>query len=117
MMFAHSALRIDVSLALSLASVNAFAQSMTDIGYSSNNAAMQAEMEASSVRGPKHVVKGGKTPELTADEARSLIDAIDTDTLKMIKRRALAAGLHAEICNHTLRGTGITEYLRNGGEL
>ena len=90
---------------------------MTDIDDSSNNAAMQAEMEASSVRGPKHVVKVGKTPVLTADEARSLIDAIDTDTLKMIKRRALAAGLHAEICNHTLRGTGITEYLRNGGEL
>ena len=174
---------------------------------------------ASSVRGPKFVVKVGKTPVLTADEARSLIDAIDTDTLvglrdraligvmiysfarisaatamsvadyytqgkrsffrlhekggkyhvvpahhiaqdyldtyiaaanieadrkgplfrssgqgrqtqslqpvamsrqtaiKMIKRRALAAGLPAEICNHTLRGTGITEYLRNGGEL
>jgi len=173
----------------------------------------------SSVRGPKHVVKVGKTPVLTADEARSLIDTIDTDTLvglrdraligaliysfarvsaavsmrvadyytqgkrsffrlqekggkyhvvpahhvaqdyldtyiaaadintdrkgplfhssgqgrelhtlqriamsrqtaiKMIKRRALAAGLPAEICNHSLRGTGITKYLRNGGEL
>ena len=45
MTFAHFALRIDVSLALSLASVNAFAQSMTDIGYSASNAAMQAEMD------------------------------------------------------------------------
>lgn len=33
---------------------------------------------ASSVRGPKHVVKRGKTPVLTADQARQLLDAIDT---------------------------------------
>ena len=31
---------------------------------------------ASSVRGPKHVVKKGKTPVLTADEARALLDSI-----------------------------------------
>lgn len=31
---------------------------------------------ASSVRGPKHVVKRGKTPVLTAEEARQLIDSI-----------------------------------------
>jgi len=37
--------------------------------------------------------------------------------IQMVKRRALKAGLPAEICNHTFRGTGITEYLRNGGEL
>ena len=33
----------------------------------------------------------------------------------MIKRRARKAGLPAEICAHSFRGTGITEYLRNGG--
>jgi site-specific recombinase XerD len=33
---------------------------------------------ASSVRGPKHVVSKGKTPVLTAEEARELLDAIDT---------------------------------------
>ncbi len=33
---------------------------------------------ASSVRGPKHVVKRGKTPVLTADQARQLLDSIDT---------------------------------------
>ena len=37
--------------------------------------------------------------------------------LKMIKRRALEAGLPGEISNHSFRGTGITEYLRNGGDL
>ena len=36
---------------------------------------------------------------------------------KMIKRRARQAGLPAEICAHSFRGTGITEYLRNGGDL
>ena len=37
--------------------------------------------------------------------------------LKMIKRRARKAGLPAEICAHSFCGTGITEYLRNGGAL
>ena len=36
---------------------------------------------------------------------------------KMIKRRARKAGLPAEICAHSFRATGITEYLRNGGDL
>ena len=31
--------------------------------------------------------------------------------LKMIKRRARKVGLPAEICAHSFRGTGITEYL------
>ena len=40
-----------------------------------------------------------------------------TDALKMIKRRAKSAGLPGEICAHSFRGTGITEYLRAGGTL
>lgn len=174
---------------------------------------------AAAVRGPKHVIKTGKTPVLTAEETRELIDCIDTSTLvglrdralvgvmiysfarvtaavsmkvsdyytqgkrsffrlhekggkynvipahhiaqeylddyitaaaieedkkgplfrssgrgrqldqlerivmtrqtaiKMVKRRSLEAGLPDEICNHSFRGTGITEYLRNGGDL
>ena len=174
---------------------------------------------ASAVRGPKHVVRTGKTPVLTALEARQLLDSIDVDslvglrdraliatmlysfarvsaavgmsvadyytqgkrsffslhekggryhvvpvhhaaqasvdayleaarlesdrkgplfrtsgrgrrldilepramtrqaTIAMVKRRAAAAGLPQEISNHSFRGTGITEYLRAGGEL
>ena len=34
---------------------------------------------------------------------------------RMVKRRARAAGLPEEICSHSFRATGITEYLRNGG--
>ncbi len=42
-----------------------------------------------SVRGPKHVVKKGKTPVLTAAEARQLLDSIDTSTLIGLRDRAL----------------------------
>ena len=171
---------------------------------------------ASSVRGPKYSIKRGKTPVLTAEEARQLLDAIETDTLiglrdraliglmvfsfsrisaavsmrvedyfqagkrwkfrfmekggkynevfahhnaeayldayldavgiwedkkgplfrtldrklslsdramhrtdalRMVKRRALAAGLSVSTCNHTFRATGITTYLKNGGRV
>jgi site-specific recombinase XerC len=44
---------------------------------------------AHAVRGPKHVVKRGKTPVLTADQARELIDSIDTATLVGLRDRAL----------------------------
>src|SRR5213080_4193637 len=46
---------------------------------------------ASSVRGPKHVVKRGKTPVLKADEARRLLDSIKTDTIVGLRDRALIA--------------------------
>ena len=35
----------------------------------------------------------------------------------MTKRRARKVGLPEEICAHSFRGTAITEYLRNGGDL
>ncbi len=171
---------------------------------------------ASSVRGPKHVVKRGKTSVLTADQARQLLESIDTsdviglrdraliglmvysfarvsaavgmrvedyfstgkrwwfrlhekggkrhevpahhkaeeyldayleacgiiadkksplfrtigrnrtptknrmhrsDVLRMIYRRAKAAGLDTHACCHTFRATGITAYLENGGTI
>lgn len=46
---------------------------------------------ASSVRGPKHVVRRGKTPVLTADQARKLLDSIDTSTIVGLRDRALIA--------------------------
>jgi integrase/recombinase XerD len=44
-----------------------------------------------SVRGPKHVVKKGKTPVLTAAEARQLLDSIETDTVIGLRDRAMIA--------------------------
>jgi site-specific recombinase XerD len=176
-----------------------------------------ASNPAHAVRGPKHVVKRGKTPVLSADQARQLLDSIDisttiglrdralialmtysfarvsaacamrvedyfangkrwwlrlhekggklheipvhhnleayldaylkaagsleakktplfrsanwhtgeltnlpmhrVDVWRMIRRRALAAGIDAEMCCHTFRATGITAYLGNGGAL
>jgi site-specific recombinase XerD len=120
---------------------------------------------ASAVRGPKHVVKTGKTPVLEGQEWRKLIDAIpdrhgagptrpgadrhphaagigadkkgflfrtsrghggtaladqpmtQVDAWRMVRKRALAAGIMAPIGNHSFRATGITAYLANGGAL
>ena len=44
---------------------------------------------ASSVRGPKHVVKTGKTPVLSAKETRALLDGIDVSTLTGLRDPAL----------------------------
>lgn len=46
---------------------------------------------ASAVRGPKHVVKKGKTPVLAAEQARMLLDSIKTDTIVGLRDRALIA--------------------------
>ena len=40
-----------------------------------------------------------------------------TNAWQMVRRRARAAGITTEVCNHTFRGTGITAYLENGGTL
>ncbi|MGC1861284.1 MAG: hypothetical protein WA733_09220 [Methylocystis sp.] len=48
---------------------------------------------ASAVRGPKHVVKTGKTPVLDAPDWRKLLDAIPTDTVHDLRDRALIATL------------------------
>jgi len=44
---------------------------------------------ASAVRGPKYVVKRGKTPVLSAQDARLLLDSIDTSTVVGLRDRAL----------------------------
>ena len=44
---------------------------------------------ASSVRGPRHSVRKGKTSVLSAEEARALLDAIDASTLTGLRDRAL----------------------------
>ena len=46
---------------------------------------------ASSVRGPKHTVKKGKTPVLSAEETRQLLDSIDVSTVVGLRDRAFIA--------------------------
>jgi site-specific recombinase XerC len=48
---------------------------------------------AAAVRGPKHVVKTGKTPVLDGGEWRKLIDSIPTVTVRDLRDRALIATL------------------------
>ncbi len=44
---------------------------------------------AASVRGPRHIVKSGKTPVLEPDEARAMLDSIDVTTPAGLRDRAL----------------------------
>ena len=44
---------------------------------------------AHAVRGPKHIVRRGKTPVLSPEEARQLLDSIDTTTPVGLRDRAL----------------------------
>jgi integrase/recombinase XerD len=44
---------------------------------------------AHAVRGPKHVVRRGKTPVLTEEQARRLLESLDTSTLVGLRDRAL----------------------------
>jgi len=46
---------------------------------------------AHAIRGPKHVVTKGKTPILTAEETRTLIESIDAAKLAGIRDRVLLA--------------------------
>jgi site-specific recombinase XerD len=48
---------------------------------------------AAAVRGPKHVVKTGKTPVLDGTEWRKLLDSIPTETVRDLRDRALIATL------------------------
>lgn len=50
-----------------------------------------ASNPAASVRGPKHVVKKGKTPVLSAEEARELISAIGGGSLTRLRDRAIVS--------------------------
>jgi len=53
----------------------------------------------------------GRSGELTGNSL------LQSDVWRMIRRRALAAGIKTEIGCHTSRATGITAYLKNGGKL
>lgn len=52
-----------------------------------------------------------RTGRLTGERLR------EGGALRVVKRRAAAAGLPPQICCHTFRATGITSFLLNGGEV
>lgn len=71
---------------------------------------------AASVRGPSHVVKTGKTPVLTAEQARKLIDSIETDTLIGLRDRALISMLVFSFARvSAAAGMLVEDYYQNAG--
>jgi site-specific recombinase XerD len=70
---------------------------------------------AASVRGPKHVVKRGKTPVLTAQQARQLLDSIDTSTTVGLRDRALIAVMVYSFARvGAVVGMRVEDYFQNG---
>lgn len=62
-------------------------------------------------KGPLFRTTRGRSGELTSNSL------LQSDVWRMIRRRALVAGIKTEIGCHTFRATGITAYLKNGGRL
>jgi integrase/recombinase XerD len=62
-------------------------------------------------KGPLFRTIQGRSGELTGNSL------LQSDVWRMIRKRALAAGIETEIGCHTFRATGITAYLKNGGRL
>lgn len=70
---------------------------------------------ASVVRGPKHVVKRGKTPVLSAEDARTLLDSIDTSTVIGLRDRALIGVMVYSFARVSATvGMGVQDYYQNG---
>jgi site-specific recombinase XerD len=75
---------------------------------------LDAYLEAAGIRGEKKSVLFR-----SVDKHRRLTPnpMTRTDVLRMVKRRAVGAGLPSSTCCHTFRATGITAYLENGGTI
>ena len=70
---------------------------------------------ASSVRGPKHVVRKGKTPVLTSQEARQLLDSIDTSHVVGLRDRAIIAVMVYSFARvSAVVGMKVDDYYGNG---
>lgn len=70
---------------------------------------------ASSVRGPKHVVKRGRTPVLEADQARQLLDSIDLSTISGLRDRALIGVMVFSFARvSAVIGMDVDDYFQNG---
>jgi integrase/recombinase XerD len=74
---------------------------------------------ASSVRGPKHVVKKGKTPVLSAAEARTLLDSIVPDEaaariIDLRDRAVIAVMVYSFARVSAVVGMRVEDYYQNG---
>jgi site-specific recombinase XerD len=70
---------------------------------------------AASVRGPKHVVRKGKTHVLSAEDARKLLDSIDTTSLVGLRDRALIGVMVFSFARiGAVVGMKVEDYYKNG---
>jgi len=70
---------------------------------------------AASVKGPKHVVKKGKTPVLDATEARALLDSIDVSTVAGLRDRALLGMMVYSFARVSASlGMNVEDYMQRG---
>lgn len=70
---------------------------------------------SSSVQGPKHVVKRGKTPVLTQKQARKLLDSIELDTLVGLRDRAILGTMVYSFARvSAVVGMNVSDYYQNG---
>lgn len=70
---------------------------------------------AASVKGPKHVVKKGKTHVLSAEDARILLDSIDTSSIVGLRDRALIAVMVFSFARiSAVVGMKVEDYYQNG---
>lgn len=70
---------------------------------------------ASSVRGPKYVAKRGKTPVLKAEQARLLLDSIDTNNIVGLRDRALIGVMVYSFARvSAVTGMRVEDYYQNG---
>ena len=70
---------------------------------------------ASSVRGPTYVTKRGKTPVLSAEDARKLLDSIDTSDIVGLRDRALIGAMVFSFARiSAVLGMKVEDYYQNG---
>lgn len=70
---------------------------------------------AYAVRGPKHVVRKGKTPVLTAAETRELLEAIHTNTIVGLRDRALIGVMVYSFARvSAVVGMAVEDYFQQG---
>ncbi|BCH04981.1 integrase (plasmid) [Mesorhizobium sp. 131-2-5] len=84
-------------------------------------AALDAWLEASGLRDDPKAALFPSCPRRTTGNDRAWITTgkpiTQPGAYQMMRRRALAISISATIGNHSMRGTGITAYLKNGGTL
>ena len=70
---------------------------------------------AAAVRGPKYSIKKGKTPVLSAAEARCLLDSIPTDSLPGLRDRAMIAVMAYTFARvSAMIGMRVEDYFQQG---